>query len=154
MTDPSNDDEHGSGTTPTLQRLDRQSRRYESASRKVQRYYLLTKILQLVIGASVPVLVLIPNADPVVPAVLAATVVILEGLQQLFQWQTTMVLYRGTAASLRKEKYLFLAHTTPYHDTNRDRVLAERVESLLSEATTQWAEVQATKDDAGAGTTA
>ena len=71
-------------------------------------------------------------------AVLAAVVVVLEGIQQLFQWQTNWVLYRSTAEALKHEKFLFLSCAGPYATADRLRVLAERVEGLVSQEHAKW----------------
>jgi hypothetical protein len=65
-------------------------------------------------------------------------VVVLEGVQQLFQWQTNWVLYRSTAEALKHEKFLFLSCAGPYATADRLRVLAERVEGLVSQEHAKW----------------
>jgi hypothetical protein len=73
------------------------------------------------------------DAPGVLTAALAAVVVIIEGVLQLNQWQTNWVLYRATAEALKHEKYLYLSEAGPYGGRDRDRVLAERVEGLVSQ---------------------
>jgi Protein of unknown function (DUF4231) len=127
---------------PTVERLEDQLAWYDGKSRANQRQYKRVKVVQLVLGAAVPVLVLVPEIHAVVPALLAAVVVILEGLQQLYQWQTNWVQYRSTTESLKHEKYLFLAAAGPYAGADRLRVLAERIEGLVSQEHAQWTEAR------------
>ncbi len=62
----------------------------------------------------------------------------LEGVQQLFQWQTNWVLYRSTTEALKHEKFLFLSCAGPYATTDRLQVLVERVEGLVSQEHAKW----------------
>ena len=48
--------------------------------------------------------------------------------------------YRATAESLRKEKFLFLAQTEPYDKDDAFDLLVQRVEALLSNKNTDWAQ--------------
>lgn len=75
---------------------------------------------------------------------LGAAVVILEGLQQLFQWNTTWMLYRSTAEALKRERYLYLAHG-PYGNTSPGPLLAERVEAILAQENATWRETTGVK---------
>lgn len=90
-------------------------------------------------AAAVPVAVTI-HAPGTVTASLGALVVVLEGVQQLFQWQTNWVLYRSTHEALKHEKYLYLAQAGPYSGLERHRVLAERIEGLISQEHAKWTE--------------
>jgi Protein of unknown function (DUF4231) len=48
------------------------------------------------------------------------------------------VLYRSTAEALKHEKYLFLTDAGPYASADRLRVLAERIECLISQEHAKW----------------
>lgn len=61
-----------------------------------------------------------------ITAALGAAIVVIEGIQQLYQLQTNWILYRSTCESLRHEKYLFLGHAGPY-------AVAQDAHSLLAE---------------------
>jgi hypothetical protein len=67
-------------------------------------------------------------------------VVVLEGVQQLFQWQPNWVLYRSTHEALKHEKYLYMAKAGPYSGPERHWVLAERLEGLISQEHAKWTE--------------
>jgi hypothetical protein len=71
-------------------------------------------------------------------AALGSTVVVLEAVQQLYQWQTNWVLYRSTAEALKHEKFLFLSSAGPYATADRPRLLAERLEGLISQEHAKW----------------
>ena len=70
---------------------------------------------------------------------LGVAVVVLEGLQSLFQFQQNWMTYRSTCEELKHEKFLWLAKAGPYATTNApDALLAERVESLISREHAKW----------------
>lgn len=135
---------------PTWERLEDQIKWYDSKSSQSQRAYKQVKVLQLVVAASLPVAaVLEPPAA--VTAGLGAVVLILEAVQQLFQWQTTWVQYRSTAEALKHERYLFLAHAGPYVERGRHRVLAEQIEGLVSQEHAKWIQARHGPTDKTAG---
>jgi hypothetical protein len=130
---------------PAWGRLEDQVNWYDAKSVASQNAYKAAKLLQLVVGAAVPVVALAGTPD-VVTASLGAVVVVLEGIQQLFQWQTNWMLYRSTAEALKHERYLFLAQAGPYSDADRDTVLAERIEGLVSQEHAKWTEAHSDRD--------
>ena len=126
-------------TNPTWVRLEDQLRWYDRKSLAAQRAFKRVKVAQLVLSAGVPIAVA-SKAPGVVTAMLGGLVVVLEGVQQLYQWQTNWVLYRSTHEALAHEKYLYLAQSGPYSGAQRHRVLAERVEGLVSQEHAKWTE--------------
>jgi soluble lytic murein transglycosylase-like protein len=126
---------------PTWDRLEDQLGWYDSKSIAAQRAYKRVKLVQLIVGAAVPVVAAL-QVSAVVTAMLAAFVFIAECAQQLYQWQTDWVLYRTTANALKHEKYLYLAAAGPYSGDDRHRVLAERIEDLVSQEHVKWTEIK------------
>lgn len=127
------------GGGPAWERLEDQLGWYDRKSVACQRSYKRVKLAQLIVGAAVPVAAGI-ELPAAVTATLAAFVVVAEGAQQLYQWQTNWVLYRSTAETLKHEKYLYLAAAGPYSGDDRHRVLAERLEGLVSQEHAKWTE--------------
>jgi hypothetical protein len=83
---------------------------------------------------------------------LGAVVLAVEGVQQLFQFQQNWVAYRGTAAALEREKFLYLAQAGPYRDGRvGERRLAERVEELVATEQAAWASAQRDAPQADTG---
>ncbi len=130
---------------PIWERLIDQLNWYSAKGTTAQRAYKRVKLGQIVIGAVVPVVAL--SAPAVVTAILAAVVVVAEGAQQLFQWQTNWVSYRATAEALKHEQFLYLAEAGPYRNADRRAVLAERIESLVSRENVGWIDVTAEKSE-------
>jgi hypothetical protein len=123
-------------------RLEDQSNWYERKSSSNQHFYKWLKLLEIVLAASIPV-VATANASRTVLAVLGALVVVLEGVQHLFQFHANWIAYRSTAEQLTHERFLYTAHAGPYAGSNRDMVLARRVEGLVSQEHARWTSTQA-----------
>jgi len=107
------------------------------------RGYAVLKVISLAVAAAVPVLAAI-RARPALTASLAAAVVIVEGLVQLFQLQTNWISYRATAETLRRHGFLYAAQVEPYSDpkTRRER-LAACMQDATSKENTAWASTMA-----------
>jgi hypothetical protein len=73
---------------------------------------------------------------------LAAVIVLLEGAQHLYQLQEHWINYRSTAEALKHERYLYLARAGLYTGEDHHRVLAERIEGLISQEHAKWASQQ------------
>ena len=121
----------------TWDRLEDQLAWYDRRSTSAQRMFKRTKVAELVVAALVPVLAA-TEAPAAVTAGFAAVIVVLEAVQHLNQWQTTWVTYRSTAESLKHERYLYLAAAGPYAGSDRAKVLAERLEGLISQEHASW----------------
>ena len=69
-----------------------------------------------------------------------ALIVVIEGLQQLEQYQQNWITYRSTCERLKHEKFLFLSHAGPYAAApDPESPLAERLEGLVSQEHAAWA---------------
>ena len=140
-------------TGPAWERLEDQLEWYEAKSQHHKRWYQWLKVAQLVIAAAIPV-VAAAGASATVAGALGAVVVVLEGLQQLFQFQQNWISYRVTAEALKREKFLYLAGAGPYEGAEQPgALLARRVERVVSQEYGAWADSQRdTGGGAGGGT--
>jgi Protein of unknown function (DUF4231) len=131
---------------PTLERLDDQIIWYGRKSTSHKKYFYALKMVTLVAGAAIPllpVLLLDEQFSRIVTAVLGVVIVVIEGIQQLYQLQTNWITYRSTCESLKHEKYLFLADAGPYAVAQKPHsLLAERIETLVSQEHVKWISVQ------------
>ncbi len=131
-----------------MARLDEQIRWYSRKSSASLWWFRVLKVIELVAAAMIPFLVVQPSSDLVPsPAILAGLlgvlVVVLESLQGLFQFQSNWISYRSTCEELKREKYLWVSGAGPYADIeNPDRLLAERIESVISTEHARWVFVQ------------
>jgi len=83
-------------------------------------------------GAAVTVLAA-TRASSALTAALAASVVVLEGVQQLFQFQSNWITYRRTAETMRQQAFMYVAQVGLYADKETRR---ERLAEFMSEITT------------------
>jgi Protein of unknown function (DUF4231) len=131
---------------PTLDRLEDQINWYDRKSARQKRYFNFLKIVTIVAAATIPFLTTVPlepKLSQTITAALGAAIVVIEGIQQLYQLQTNWILYRSTCESLRHEKYLYLGHAGPYAVAqDAHSLLAERIESLVSQEHAKWASGQ------------
>ncbi len=127
---------------PTWDRLEEQIGWYDRKSSNGQRWFKRIKLLQLVTAATIPVAAVL-NASNWVPGLLGSALVVLEGVQQLYQHQEHWITYRSTCEALRHERYLYLAIAGPYASVaNPGAVLAERIEGLVSQEHAKWTSSQ------------
>jgi hypothetical protein len=126
---------------PTMERLEDQICWYDRRSGTHQRMYKMVKLAQMTLAAAIPVLAGIAPRTPTLLGALGATVVVLEGVQQLYRLHDNWTSYRSTAEALKHEKYLYLASAGPYAAaSDAHALLAERTESLISREHAKWIE--------------
>ena len=125
-------------TDPTLERLDEKIVWYDRKSILNQRLFKWLKGIVIGAAALVPL-----SAGLRMPAVitggLGVLIAILEGLQELNQYDHNWIIYRSTCEALKHEKYLYLAKAGPYSNASDPHaLLAERIESLISQEHAKW----------------
>ncbi len=126
----------------TWGRLEDQIAWYDRKSQAAQRLYKRVKVVELVVAAAVPPLAAL-RASAAVVSIVASLVVVLEGLQHLFQWNEHWIAYRSTCEALKHERYLYLANAGPYASASDPTAfLAERVEGLVSQEHAKWTSTQ------------
>ncbi|MBI2611911.1 DUF4231 domain-containing protein [Candidatus Gottesmanbacteria bacterium] len=122
----------------TLIRLNDQIEWYNTKSNKNHRRYIWFKIIEVVAAAFIPFLAGV-NAPAILTASTGVLIVVLEGVQNLFQYHHNWITYRSTCENLKHEKYLYLAMAGPYLAIkNPEALLAERIESLISQEHSKW----------------
>jgi hypothetical protein len=128
----------------TLERLEDQIAWYDGKSTQNQRRFKALKASQLVMAGSIPILAAL-RLSASIGGSLGALVVIVEGFQQLNQYQQNWTTYRSTCEALKHEKYLYLASAGPYANAlDPEALLAERIEGLISQEHAKW--VSATEE--------
>ncbi|MBV8120948.1 MAG: DUF4231 domain-containing protein [Alphaproteobacteria bacterium] len=129
---------HDSEPDSGYSRLESQIAWYDHKSVAAQRAFKLCKLAEITGAASVAV---VANFNGLIASILGVVIVVLQGLQHLNQWQHNWITYRSTCEALRHEKYTFLARSGPYEgadDHAAHKVLAERVEGLISTEHSKW----------------
>lgn len=123
-------------------RLEDQISWYDRKSIYNQRLFKALKVAQIVVAALVPVMAA-GDATRTLLGALGAVVLILEGVQQLFQYQQNWLTYRSTCEALKHEKYLVLSAAGPYaHALRPQALLGERIEGLVSQEHAKWTAAQ------------
>jgi len=123
---------------PTLERLEDQIAWYDRKSAHCQQRFKWLKALEMVAAAAIPVVAAF-GVPVYVAGILGALVVVTEGLLHVNQYHQNWITYRSTAEALKHEKYLFLARADVYAGSTRPlRLLAERIEGLISQEHARW----------------
>jgi Protein of unknown function (DUF4231) len=134
----------------TMGRLDERIDWYDRRSGSNQRSYKILKIVVIVLAALIPLLSGVPL--PFLPTMgvptwilgaMGAAIAVIEGVQALNQYYGNWISYRSTCEALKHEKYLYLGEAGPYATAvGAHALLAERVESLVSQENAKWASAQ------------
>jgi len=129
---------------PIMARLEDQINWYDRKSSLNQRIFRRIKITEILAAALIPfVSVFRMQFVSYTTAGLGVLITVLEGMLHLNQYQQNWINYRSTCEELKHEKYVYLGNAGPYASVNDPHaLLAERVESLVSQEHAQWASVQ------------
>jgi hypothetical protein len=129
---------------PVVDRLEDQISWYDRKSASNQQAYKRIKVTEIIAAAVIPLLGAVnPPHVGWWASTLGVLITVLEGLLHLNQYQQNWIAYRSTCESLKHEKYVYLAKASPYAGVADPRaLLAERVESLVSQEHAKWASSQ------------
>ena len=143
---------------PIIERLEDQIAWYSRKSGMNQRAYKGIKTVEIVAAALIPFTAVFKQVTWIdvafVTGALGVTITVLEGLLHLNQYQQNWTTYRATCEALKREKFCYIAKAADYGKAADARaLLAERVESLLSQEHATWTatQQQATSAARGAG---
>ncbi len=129
----------------TQARLRDQISWYDAKSGANQRWFKRIKIAQIVLAASIPVAA--GPAPTWLVGAAGALIAVLEGVQQLQQYQQNWTSYRATCEQLKHEQFLFEARAGAYKEAqDPEVVLAERIEGIVSQEHAAWV---AQREEAG-----
>lgn len=133
-----------SSNDPTMLRLEDQIQWYDRKSRSAQNIFKRAKVVEILAAALIPFLAGVTfRYDKLVTAGLGVLITILEGILHLNQYQQLWNTYRSTCEALKHEKYVYLAQAGPYAGVaDPHGLLAERIESLVSQEHAQWSSIQ------------
>ena len=129
---------------PIMERLEDQIDWYDRKSITNQNYFRRIKMLEILAAAIIPFLSAFTFSRMVwVTGGLGVLITVLEAMLHLNQYQQNWIAYRSTCESLKHEKYVYLGKAAPYAGTpDPHALLAERIESLVSQEHAKWASVQ------------
>jgi hypothetical protein len=129
---------------PVFGRLEDQIKWYGRKSTWNQRWYKCIKVIEIVAAAIIPFLAAKEfHHSGLITAGLGLLITVLEGLLHLNQFQQNWITYRATCEALKHEKFVYLGGASVYASAeNRRALLADRVESIVSQENAKWAAVQ------------
>jgi hypothetical protein len=129
---------------PIMERLEDQIGWYDRKSMTNQTYFKGIKTVEIAAAAIIPFLSAFNLTRMMwVTGGLGVLITMLEGMLHLNQYQQNWIAYRSTCETLKHEKYVYLGKASPYASAaNRHALLAERIESLISQEHAKWASVQ------------
>jgi hypothetical protein len=125
---------------PILARLEDQIDWYDKKSISNQRVYKRIKVIEILSAALIPFLAALKfEYVTLITGGLGVVITVLEGLIHLNQYQQNWTSYRSTCEALRHEKFTYLGKAGPYGGVaDPYALLAERVESLVSQENAKW----------------
>src|SRR5215469_4079087 len=137
------------------QRLETEITWYGERSAQNKWYHTVTRGIEIVCSALIPLLAgFAKESRPeiaIIMGVLGVFVATAAGFSSLLKFQENWIKYRTTAESLKKEKYLFQTKVQPYDGNEPLTLLVQRVETLVSEENTNWAQYMMQPVDKGEG---
>jgi hypothetical protein len=129
---------------PITQRLEEQITWYDCRSLRNQKSYKRIKVVEIVSAAVIPMVsAMHVTYAATITGSLGVLITVLEGLLHLNQNQQNWTTFRSTCEALKHEKYIYLAKAPPYAGSDdAHALLAERIESLVSQENARWAASQ------------
>ena len=129
---------------PIMERLEDQISWYDRKSLTNQRHFKRIKMVEIAAAAIIPFLSALSLPRMMwLTGGLGVLITVLEGMLHLNQYQQNWITYRSTCESLKHEKYVYLGKASPYASAvDPYALLAERIESLVSQEHAKWASVQ------------
>jgi hypothetical protein len=133
------------------ERIDDQISWYEKKSAYNKIRYRITQVIIIIASAIIPIINL--SAAPqenaqnalLTTAILGSIVTIVAAFSQMEKYSETWILYRTTGEALKREKFLYINDAANYSnlgDEDKNRLLVERVEVLLSSENSKFFALQ------------
>jgi len=140
-------------------RLEAQEKWHDARAKLNKRLFYTAEVATVLAGAAIPVVNLWAVQDAylagVLSAILGGVVVVAAAIGKLFKFHDNWLHYRALVEALAREKELYAAGAGDYaavEGRERDRLVVERVENLLSNKTAQFLETHKQVGDSGEGT--
>lgn len=135
---------NASETDVIMDRLEDQIAWYDRRSMTNQRYFKRIKMVEIAVAAIIPLLAGFNRPQALwLTGGLGVLITVLEGTLHLNQYQQNWIAYRSTCEALKHEKYVYLGKASPYASAvDAHALLAERIESLVSQEHAKWAAMQ------------
>jgi hypothetical protein len=122
------------------------------ANRQAMRWYASLKVVEILAAAAIPIMTTTAGSSPAAKgwiAGLGALIVVLEGIQQLKKYLPNGLLWDQGKESLKREYYLYRAAAKPYDQGHAEQLLALRVEQIIGQEVSKWADLDQDKTEDG-----
>ncbi|GAB1259352.1 DUF4231 domain-containing protein [Aurantivibrio plasticivorans] len=124
-------------------RIDDQIAWYDRKSQNSQCWFKWLRGIEFLSAAFIPMVAGFAK-DPfpvtLVVALLGALIAVISSVVSLNQFQENWIKYRATYESLKREKFLFLTKSEPYHEEEPFRLFVQRAEDLISKENRAWSQ--------------
>ena len=123
---------------PVMDDLKGQIAYFDKQSGIAKKRYQSMRVITILLAASIPI-VAVFEGSVVIAAVIGALIVVMESLQQLFQYHERWVGFRSAWNTLTREERLYRYGAGPYADTDdREQLLCERFEGIMESENLDW----------------
>lgn len=123
-------------------RLDAQQAWHSQKSRRYQNMHQWLRFIELILSSSIPVATTFywgTLYGKWIIVIIGFLLTILAAAQNIWHFQKRGLDYRSVSEALKREKFLYLTHTSPYSDdTGRFSSLVEHVEAILASQNKSW----------------
>lgn len=125
-------------------RLEDQINWYDKKSIKNQKLYKRLQFISFMAAAAIPFLSGYISEESssiqIIVGFLGFITAVITATLSLYKFQENWIEYRGICESLKHEKYLYLAKTSPYDVQDSFPLLVQRVEAMISKENANWAQ--------------
>jgi uncharacterized protein DUF4231 len=124
------------------ERVEDQIAWYDRKAAFNKRWFISLRTIEIAAAAIVPFLsgfMVHPWIGATV-GVIGIVITLCAGVTHLCQFQERWVEYRSTAEALKKERFLFVTRTEPYHADDAFPILVQRIETVASKENVMWAQ--------------
>ena len=126
------------------ERLDSQQAFFSRKSYNNKVYYYSFKSGVISISVFIPFLLTFFTdvaSIKIIVGFLSAALALINAMEVFFKFHENWISYRTTSELLKQEKFLYLYQSGPYENDGRDKILVERVESLLAKEGANWTQL-------------
>lgn len=128
------------------ERVNRQIEWYDSKSKEAKKRYKIFTYVILISSAFIPLLTNLAIEQfgiKLIVSFLGVFTTLSQGIINLNDYNENWIEYRTVCETLKKEKYMFLAKSGVYNDTeNPYKYFVERIESIISQENVNWANIK------------
>lgn len=106
-----------------------------------QNWYKFLRVLEIFLAAMLPLLVSFGdrfNAIPIIIGGIGVTMVILQGVHQLYKFRDNWTEYRSASEALKREKFLFQTSAPPYQRDDAFPLFVRNAELIMGLENAGW----------------